>query len=276
VSAIVVDERLDEGAPIQMRLSRTHCTDNCAWYHGPRQYLRALGVTIGIGRDSEFLVNALAAAARLGNFERVLIPASADCGTLAHVTAAYRDAGAPLHVTFTDRCGTPIGVNSWYAGLTGVPIDTRHVDILDFTATAPLDVVCVHAFFGWFAPAARRHVVRKWHALLRPGGMVVTATAMRPREPTPMVRFTGDEQRSFLTRASRAHNEARDRFGLDPSTVDRWAEDAMRLKAHYPTSSEHDVRVLFESEGFRLQQLLTVDGRSAEDPKRIRVVAERI
>jgi hypothetical protein len=34
--------------------------------------------------------------------------------------------------------------------------------------------------------------------------------------------------------------------------------------------------VLFESEGFRVQQLFTVDGRSAEDPKRIRVVAERI
>ena len=198
MSAIVVDERLDEGAPIQMRLSRTHCTDNCAWYHGPRQYLRALGVTIGIGRDSEFLVNALAAAARPGNFERVLIPASADCGMLAHVTAAYRDAGAPLHVTFTDQCGTPIGANTWYAGLTGVPIDTHLGDILDFTATAPLDVVCVHAFFGWFAPAARRHVVRKWHALLRPGGIVVTATAMRPRETTSTCTVHGQRTAQFL------------------------------------------------------------------------------
>ena len=276
MSVIVVDEHLDEGAPIQMRLSHTHCTDDCAWYHGPRQYLRALGVTIGIGRDSEFLVNALAAAARQGHFGRVLIPASADCGTLAHVTAAYRDAGAPLHVTFTDRCGTPIGVNTWYAGLTGVPIETHCTDILDFTATAPLDVVCVHAFFGWLGPAARRHVVRKWHALLRPGGIVITAGAMRPREATPTVRFTGQEQRGFLARARRARNEARDRFGLDPDTVDRWAEDVMRLKAHYPTPSEHDVRVVFESEGFRLQQFFTADGRSAEDPRRIRVVAERI
>jgi SAM-dependent methyltransferase len=276
VSVIVVDEHLDEGAPIQMRLSHTHCADECAWYHGPRQYLRALGVTIGIGRDSEFLVTALAAAARQGHFERVLIPASADCGMLAHVIAAYRDAGAPLHVTFTDRCGTPIGVNTWYAELTGMPIETHHTDILDLTATGPLDVVCVHAFFGWFAPAVRRHIVRKWHGLLRPGGVVVTASAMRPRETTPTVRFTGKEQRSFMTRARQARNEARDRFGIDPDTVDRWAEDVMRLKAHHPTTSEDDVRVLFESEGFRVQQLFTVDGRSAEDPKRIRVVAERI
>jgi SAM-dependent methyltransferase len=276
VGVIVVDERLDEGAPLQMRLSQMHCTDDCAWYHGPRQYLRALGVTIGIGRDSEFFTAALATVAGHGNFERVLIPASADCGTLAHVAAAYRNARAPLRVTYTDRCGTPIGVNTWYAGLAGVAIETHHTDILDLPPTRPFDVVCVHAFFGWFGPAARRELVRKWHGLLRPGGVVVTASAMRPLGATATVRFTGEEQEGFLARAHRARTEARDRFGIDPDTFDRWAQDMMRFKAHYPTPSEDDVRVLFESEGFRLQRLFTVNGRSAEDPPRIRVVAERI
>ena len=276
MSVIVVDEHFDEGAPIQLRLSRTHCSADCVWYHGPRQYLRALGVTIGIGRDSEFLVDALVAVARQGNYQRVLIPGSADCGMLARVAAAYQHAGAALHVTFADRCGTPIGANAWYAERTGVRIETHQTDIFDLSATSSFDVIAVHAFFGWFGPAERRQLLRKWHGLLRPGGVVITATAMRPRETTPTVPFTHQEQGRYLGRASRARTEARDRFGIDPETFDQWATDVMRLQAHYPTSSEGDVRELFESEGFRLRQLFTVAGRIAEDPRRIRVVAERV
>ena len=273
---IKIDEHLEDGAPIQLRLSQEHCSEACAWYHGPRQYLRVLGVTIGIGRDSEFLMNTLADVARQGGFERVLIPASADCGTLAHVVAAYTDAGAPLHVTFADRCATPIGINAWYAGLHGVPIETHHTDILDLALSTPVDVVCVHAFLGWFDPSARQQLVRTWHGLLRPGGLVVTANTMRSHEISPTVRVMGDERRAFMTRAWRARNAARDRFGIDPDTFDRWAEDFARNKSHYPIPFEADVRELFEASGFRVQQLFSVDGLGAADPKRVRLVAERI
>lgn len=273
---IVIDERLEEGAPIQWRLSQAHCNDDCAWYHGPRQYLRALGVAIGIGRDSSFLVHTLAEVARRGGFERVLIPASADCGTLAHVIAAYKDAGAPLGVTFVDRCATPVAINAWYARRSDVPIETHHVDILDLALLTPVDVVCVHAFFGWFEPSARRQLVRKWYDLLRPGGVVITASSMRPRETTATVRVVGEERRAFMTRARRARNAARDRFGIEPDTFDRWAEDFARNKAHYPIPSEDEVHELFESSGFRVRQLFSVDGLGAADPRRIRLVAERI
>jgi SAM-dependent methyltransferase len=265
-----IDERLDEGAPLQLRLAETLCANDCAWYHGPRQYLRALEIVPGIGRDSRYFADTLQKLAREGGFSRVLISGSADCGILAHVSAAYAAAGAALHITCVDRCGTPIAMNQWYASSCGVPIDAHQVDVVDFTPKQPFDLVCTHGFLGWFAPAARREIVATWHRVLRPGGVVLTASGLRAA-----VGLTADESRSFQARGRLAHAEAERRFRLDAETIDRWTDRyARRTTAYMPVSIE-DVQTMFAEEGFTFRELLTVPGPGATDLARIRIVAER-
>jgi SAM-dependent methyltransferase len=276
---IKVDERLDEGAPRQLKLSETHCTDECVWYHGPRQYLRALEIVRGLGPDSAYFLEALTGLAREGGFSRVLIPAGADCGTLAHVIAAYRAAAATLEVAFVDRCPTPLDMNRWYAEDCGVPIEVHHVDVLDFESGGEFDLVCVHGFMGWFAEAARRQLVARWHRLLRPGGVVITASSLRggdPDQPDQPVGLSDDESNALRARGRRAHQEGARRFGLDAATIDRWTETYAERRTDYMPVSVDDVRTLFESAGFAFRELVTVAGRGAVDPRRVRVVAVRL
>jgi SAM-dependent methyltransferase len=275
IEPLEVDERLDEGAPRQLRLSEAHCTYECAWYHGPRQYLRALEIIRGIGSDSAYFLEALTGLAREGGFSRVLISGGADCGTLARVIAAYRAADAPLEISFVDRCPTPLGMNRWYAEGAGVPIDIHHVDALDFDPGDEFDLVCVHGFMGWFAPAARRRLVARWHRLLRPGGVVVTASSLRGGDPDRAVGLSDDESNALRARGRRAHQEGARRFGLDAATIDRWAEAYTQRRSDYMALSVGDVRTLFESAGFVFRELVAVAGIGAVDPRRVRVVAER-
>jgi SAM-dependent methyltransferase len=267
---VVIDERLDEGAPVQLRLSAAHCATGCAWYHGPRQYLRALNVVPGIGRDSAYFAETLERLAREQRFTRVLISGSADCGILAHVVAAYAAAGVPLAVTLVDRCRTPLGINEWYAALQGVPIEVHQAEIGDFEPAAPFDVVCTHGFLGWFEPAARQQIVATWRRLLRPGGVVLTASSVRQA-----VGLTDSEVKAFRERGRQAHAEANRRFGLDAETIDRWADRYARRTTHYMPVSVADVEQAFLDEGFTFRELVTAPGRSSSDFDRIRVVAER-
>jgi SAM-dependent methyltransferase len=271
-----VDERLDEGAPRQLELSEAHCTAACVSYHGPRQYLRALGIVRGIGRDSGYFLDTLAGLAREGGFSRVLISGGADCGALAHVTAAFRAAAARLEVSIADRCRTPLEMNRWYAKEFAVPIEIHHVDLLEFDPGKQFDVVFTQGFMGWFAPAARQQVVARWHRLLRPGGVVVTASNLRPGDRDRRARISDEELHAFRERGRRAHEEGARRFGLEAATIDRWTEShATRTISCMPVSVDY-VRTLFESEGFKFRELVTVAGRESVDPRRLRVVAEGV
>lgn len=271
----MIDERFDEAAPRQLALSRQHCTPDCAWYHGPRLYLRALGIVKGIGRDSGYLVDAVGRMARAGTGPRVLISASADCATLAHVIAGYRAANAPLHVTFVDRCGTPIAMNRWFAEQSGVSIDTHHAEILTFDAPEPFDLICTHAFLGWFDPVSRRQVVAQWRRLLRPGGVIVTAGSLRPHGAAPVTPFDEAEIDAIVDRTRAAHDDGRRRFGLEPQVLDDWATVFARRKAHYPLPDLEGARTLFEGAGFDIVELLEAPGLQPEDPVRMRLIAAR-
>jgi len=151
-----------------------------------------------------------------------------------------------------------------------VPIDMHQKEIADFEPAETFDLVCTHGFLGWFAPAARQRIVATWHRLLRPGGVVLTASSLRHS-----VGLTDDEVSSFGNRGNQAHAEARRRFGLDAETIDRWADRYARRTTHYMPVSLADVEAMFTEEGFTFRELATAPGQNPSALDRIRVVAER-
>ena len=77
------------------QLAGQFCTDDCHWYHGPRLYLRALGIIRGIEPDSSFMLDAIGPCGSRRRDARVLMSGCADHGMLAHVVTAFGAARRP-------------------------------------------------------------------------------------------------------------------------------------------------------------------------------------
>jgi SAM-dependent methyltransferase len=273
--AAAIDEMLEASAPLQLRLAGEHCSETCDWYHGPRGYLRALGITGGIGKDTPFLLRALAdEASRLGA-GRVLICGAADAAMLAHVAAAFASAGQPLRATLVDRCPTPLFVNAWYAERNGIGVETARADILEFTAAEPFDLICTHSFFSFFEARHRPRLVERWRDLLRPGGSVITAHGLYATD-RDLSDAEAERAAVYDERLGRVDEGACGRLGVDRAMLRAWIDAHNARKTHIPLRSVDDLRALFESGGFRLREVSTAGVSRVEGIRRVRVVAERL
>jgi len=270
-ATIAVDERLPEGARRQRQASDTWCTPACAWYHGPRLYLRALGVLTGARRDSAFLLDAIGARAAVADAGRVLVPGAADTGILAHVVAAYAAAGRAPRVTVVDRCGTPLATNAWYAGATGVQATTTIADVLEYRSPEPFDLIAAHSFFSHVADADRPRLVQRWYDLLRPGGALVTVHGIYATDDQ-LARAQATRAQTYRDRVDRLDEAACASLGVDRRTVRAWVDAGIAHMQHRPVRSVEDLRGLFERQGFRLARLAVVPGATAS---RVSLVAER-
>ena len=199
-----LEEPLMESAPLAHAFALDGCVadllfgSSCAWYHGTWQYLRILGIGSAPGVQGRQLTDTLRQLARTGAFPRILLSGSADYSLLAHVLWAYDTENAETKPTVVDLCKTPLYLCEWYGKRYSRLVNTVASNILDFTSIEPYDLVCTHAFMGYFTPELRKKLLDKWYSLLRPGGRVITIQRIRPDTSHDIVRFTPEEKSEFI------------------------------------------------------------------------------
>lgn len=253
MSAQVPDEALEEAARLAREQAPALCrraagsNESCAWHHGLWPTLRLLGLVTEPALHGEFLRGALGRDS--AKHPRVLLSGAADHALLAQVLAAY--AGRAARITVLDICETPLMLNRWFAARAGIEIETRCADILDFEAPGTFDVICTHAFLGNFDVARRSALAARWHALLAPGGKVVTVNRLRPGREPQWVAFSVDQIWSYRARVEEA-SQAR---GLQVPGLGRAAEAYAQRQAIFPLSSTDDLRLLFEQAEFDIEHL---------------------
>jgi SAM-dependent methyltransferase len=254
----IVQEPLEESAPIAHRLAREHCREDattgesCAWYHGFWQYMRVMKLGKISGGQTGFLVEALRAAARSGEFARVLVSGSADYSMPAHVLCAYRAEAAALELEIVDRCETPIALTRWYTERVGAPVAGHASDILDFENARPYDVVLTNSFLGYFDLTSRARLFDRWARLLRPGGKLIFTNRIRPGVGYEPVGFTAAQARVFRDTVRREAERWRERFAFDPEEVARWADAYAARFRSVPVRSSAEVLDLLRDHGFRI------------------------
>lgn len=229
--------------------------ESCAWYHGFRLYLRALGLAITPEHHADFLREAMAGVAGNGQRVRVLVSGAIDYSMFAHVLWACQACGAVPEVTVVDMCDTPLFLNLWYARRVGVPVSTVRSDILTFADDRPFDFICTNSFLGQFSPTQRPLLVARWHALLAPAGRVVTVTPVRPACGVGPVGFTSDEALALRRAVLSGAQNLRDHLHSDPEDLARMADAfAARMRVH-PVHSLVEISALFENGGFTIEHL---------------------
>jgi SAM-dependent methyltransferase len=224
-----------------MRLAGRLC-GNCAWFHGAWQVLRRLGLNTTPEHHASFFRRWLAGQTP----RRVLVSGAADYGMLARI------ASPALRITVLDRCPTPLALNRWYARRRGIRIATARADILEYRAPQRFDVICTHSFLGQFTPRRRVRLLEAWHALLRPGGLVLTVNRLRPGAGTRWLGFS-PEQSALLQRLARRRAAA---VGAPPSRLAELARDYAGRMGAWPIRSEQELTALFERGGFAIGELV--------------------
>lgn len=228
--------------------------EDCSWYHGSWQYFRALGIVSAPDVHHEMLTHSLRALARTRQHPRVLVSGSTDYSLLAHVLWAYRLENAPVVPTVVDFCETPLYMCRWYADWVGATIETAASDILDYEVSEPFDVICTHAFLGYFDPDGRRRLVAQWRKLLRPGGQIVTIQRIRPDAGDAPVRFSPEQASAFRNNALDQAEKQQDHLDVAPELIADMAQVFTARFSSYPIRSQQELADLFTAGGFRLDQ----------------------
>lgn len=264
-----VEEPVLESAPLARRMAPDLCRrdpatgEDCAWYHGFWQYLRALRLITTPEHHAEFFRDAFGVAARLAARPRILVSGAADYSTLAHVLWACRQHGAAPAVTVADACETPLLLNRWYAERAGCVIETTRADLLDYESPEAFDVVCTHSFFGRFLPPERQRLIVRWSGLLKPGGLAIAVNRVRAGVDQDRIGFSPEQAQGFRDAVLNTAASMREELGVEPEELARQAGVyAIRHRIH-PVRSEAEIRQLFERAGLEVEHFSMRAGAKA-------------
>ena len=264
------DEPLAESAPVAWALAPSLCAgdpaslDCCRWYHQVWQYLRLLDIITSIRTNTAFLVEAIARLA--ATHPRVLISGSADYGMLAHVRHAF--GRRPLEVTLVDLCPTSLGINQWYADRYGVALTAVCGDALAVETDRPFDLVCTHNFVGRFDSESRQRLVDRWHAVLRPGGVVLTTQRVRPGDRARKASYSDLEARALAARIRAAAAAYPAPLGVPLEELGEATYQYALRKGSYVIESPSEVVAPFERAGFAVNLADEGGGRSEREADR--------
>jgi hypothetical protein len=246
------DEPLEASAPVAWALAPRSCAGDpasagtCLWYHRVWQYLRLLDIITSIRTNTPFLLSTLERLAP--THPRVLISGSADYGMLAHVRTAF--GSRPLDVTMLDLCPTSVAMNRWYAERFGMTLTPITGNALAVQAERPFDLICTHNFVGRFDIERRQELVDRWHAVLRPGGVVVTTQRVRPGSRARKSSYSDDEARELADRVAQAASTYAGPLGATPAELHRATYEYALRKTSYVIASPSEITVPFERAGF--------------------------
>jgi hypothetical protein len=253
------DEPIALSAPLARSLSAELCGSDlrrggsCTWSHGLWQYLRLLDLVTTPRDHAAFYHAALLQPLRAGA-RRLLVSGTADYCLPACLLWISGIAGVKPDIAVVDICPTPLRLCEWYAQREGAAFAMTAVDILDYDATQPFDVIATHSFLGRFSPSERRMLLARWHRLLRPGGRVVTVNRVRPDAPDT-VGFTPEQVERFVARVQQAVESAKKPPDLSAETLVAMARDYAAGFRTIPIRSTDEIVRLFEAGGFRIEYL---------------------
>lgn len=243
--------------------------DTCDWYHGFYPLLRAVGAAAAPDRHARFYARELGRLARMGGFDRVLIPGAADSGMLQCLLSVYRSAGVPARIRVLDRCETPLLVCRSFADCCRVTIETLRCDLLapDMPSQPDpgFDLACTHSLLAFFPPAQRRTGIEACGRWLRTGGRLVSTARIDPITSETGSRFTPDAARAFAARVRELAASSGAAAGLAPATVFERALRYAECMLSWPYASAQHLVADLEAGGFAVEQLgiVEVPGRLA-------------
>jgi SAM-dependent methyltransferase len=260
-SATRIEEPVLESAPLARRVAPELCQpdpttgENCSWYHGFWQYLRALGLITTPEHHAAFFREAFGVVAAGTTSPRILVSGAADYSILAHVLWACRQHGAQPSVVVLDACETPLYLNRWYADRVGCDVSTHRADILEFQEPEAFDAVCAHSFFGRFLPHQRTSLVGAWRRVLKPGGVAIAVNRVRSGQGADRVGFSPEQARAFRDNVVNKALAMPRRLDVDPPELGRQAEAYAARHRVYPVHSEDEIRAFFEGAGMSIERL---------------------
>lgn len=285
-------EPLLEAAPRAWEISRTACRidlatgESCRWHHGLWPFLRLMNLATSPARFAEFYDAALAGAIAGEPAPRVLLSGAADFAMLAQLARACDARGVSADAVLIDLCETPLALSRWYAERSALSLATRRVDVLEYGAERPFDVVCSDSFLGQFSPQARERLLAKWAALLRPGGSVITVNRLRPEaDPDRRVGFSPEQAEKFVTAVAAAAETLPAAIRPERAELVACAARYAARQGAWPVRSAAELEALFARAGFRVARLEVAPIRGeasgpaaptlAGDSLYVRVVATR-
>lgn len=256
-----LDESLVECAALARRTAPELCRrepaagESCAWLHGYWPYLRLLGLASTPDNHAGFFLGAIRSTMSRTRAPRVLVSGAADYSMLALVIQAYRQQNVRPDITVVDQCETPLALNRWHAQKAGLEITTRRCDMFEYAEPLPFDAVCTHSFLSEFPPERRSELLGKWRHLLNPGGAVITVNRLRPAGGSAPVGFTPEQARAFRAAVLQQAQSLGATLQADPLELARGAEAYMSRRSSYAVRSRDEIVALFESAGFRMDEL---------------------
>ena len=229
--------------------------EDCSLTHSMWQYLRLMGVQASIEPRTDFYLDAIRAISGTVAAPRLLISGAADYAMLDLVLTAFRSRGVVADITVADQCETPLALNRWYAERASCNIKTIRCDIMDFAADVPFDAVCADGFINWFPVPQRGALLEKWRGLLRPGGVVITATRLRPAGEGRIARFSTEQVKALRSTVARVAREMQPVLEVDPEELAARAEAYAAGYVTYAIHTAEEIRALFEEHGFEMSRL---------------------
>lgn len=251
-------------ARLAMRFGNAHCQPGpagCDWYHPVWPLFRGLGLVRSSLDHYDFYASALGGA-HFDERREVLISGCADHATLQ---TAFQILGPRHGYTVLDRCATPLALCRAYAERVACTVSTYVDDIFSHRRHGAYDVVTTHSFLTFFTHGERAALFEKWHALLKPGGKVVSVQRLRPGPDDPG-RFTA-AQASRFTQAvtSRADDVLPDIVEEYP--LRQLAENYTRRFTYHPVRDAAALHAQLAAAGFTVERWFP-DDRSAGAPSR--------
>jgi SAM-dependent methyltransferase len=149
-------------------------------------------------------------------------------------------------------------LNRWYAARAGRAIRTVRSNLLDHAPATSYDLICTDSVLSRFPATRRPALAANWHASLRPGGMLVTATRLRAGAPPEKIEFPPDQAATFEKAVFRIATEKRDQMGIDPAALASAAALYARRQYNYPVQSQEQVGKLLGDADFVLDRLAPV------------------
>ncbi|RQW83920.1 MAG: class I SAM-dependent methyltransferase, partial [Geobacter sp.] len=153
-----------------------------------------------------------------------------------------------------DRCLTPLLLNQWYAGQSGIPLAIKQADVLEYAPRHEFDLICTHSFLGFFTATDRARLVNAWFRMLKPGGVIVTAQRVRPQERSDLIGYSPEQIVAFGQRARALAESRHNTVGLDPATVEQLATAYAGRYTSHVISSVTELKNLFIEAGFHIRE----------------------
>jgi SAM-dependent methyltransferase len=237
-----------EASEVAPRLCR-----DCQNFHLLWPYLRLAGASGG-GSVGEQQIQATLRRLLDGKSRRVLVAGAADTALLAVVARA---ASPGTNIVVLDRCETPLELCRRFARRWSLPIETLHVDLMDFSSTGRFDVVFAHSLLQFIPDDRREDVLSRLQRSLRPDGRLVLVFRTSARIEAGLLPEYREAYPKNLVERLEAMNialpEPRDDFRR---RVETYAEERRAREGAHPTRA--GVESSIEAAGFEIEDMSEV------------------